>query len=151
MEDLREQITQLADLIDEFGLDEAKLEGDGWYVELSKYSRRGVPAAAPTMADLAATSDRPPRRPAKREPPREAPQGIPVTSPMTGIYYASPSPGRPPFVKVGDVVSPGQVVGLIEAMKVFNEITATVGGTVASTPVADGQLVQPGEVLLTIA
>ena len=70
---------------------------------------------------------------------------------MTGIYYSAPNPGAAPFVKEGDHVTAGQVVGLIEAMKVFNEITSTISGVVTRMEAQDGRLVQPGEPLLYIA
>ncbi len=78
------------------------------------------------------------------------PAGTAVSSPMMGIYYDAPSPGSPPFVKVGDAITAGQVVGLIEAMKVFNEITSGLTGTVQSIVAKSGQLVQPGEPLIFI-
>lgn len=87
---------------------------------------------------------------APSEPAVAAPQGVPISSPMTGIWYDAPNPGAPPFVKLGDSVAAGQVVGLIEAMKVFNEITATVNGVVVRIEAANGRLVQPGEPLLFI-
>lgn len=70
---------------------------------------------------------------------------------MMGIFYTAPSPGSPPFAKEGDLVQVGQVVGLIEAMKVFNEITAPVSGTVQNVVAKSGELVQAGDPLLFIA
>ena len=67
---------------------------------------------------------------------------------MTGIYYSAPSPGSPPFVKEGDSVSAGQVIGLIEAMKVFNEIPAPTSGVVSKIVAESGQLVNFGDPLL---
>lgn len=69
---------------------------------------------------------------------------------MMGIFYSAASPSAPPFVKVGDMVTQGQVVGLIEAMKVFNEITAPVSGKVTKMLVDNATLVQPGEPILYI-
>ena len=69
---------------------------------------------------------------------------------MMGINSNSPSPASAPFVKEGDSVTVGQVVGLIEAMKVFNEITATTSGVVKKVQAESGQLVQPGDVLLYV-
>jgi acetyl-CoA carboxylase biotin carboxyl carrier protein len=69
---------------------------------------------------------------------------------MTGIYYSSSSPTAPPFVKEGEPVSAGQVVGLIEAMKVFNEIVAPTSGRVLKIVAESGQLVNPGDALLYI-
>jgi acetyl-CoA carboxylase biotin carboxyl carrier protein len=79
-----------------------------------------------------------------------SPMGIPVTSPMTGIFYNAPSPGAPAYVKVGDEVSAGQVIGLIEAMKVFNEIPCPVSGTVFSILVSTGQVLSHGEILMYV-
>ena len=79
-----------------------------------------------------------------------APAGLPVSSPMTGVFYASSSPGASPFVKEGEAVSAGDVVALIEAMKVFNEITAPVSGTVLRVVAKPGAVVEPGEPLLYI-
>ena len=65
-----------------------------------------------------------------------------VNAPLTGIFYRSPSPQTPPFIQVGSTIAKGDVVGLIEAMKLFNEIRATAGGTVRRILVENGQLVR---------
>ena len=88
--------------------------------------------------------------PVEPEPVPARPSGVPLTSPMTGIFYISPSPNAPPFVQIGQSVSQGQVVGLIEAMKVFNEITAPTGGVVLSIVADSGQIVQPGDPLMYV-
>jgi len=69
---------------------------------------------------------------------------------MVGIFYRSPSPGTEPFVEVGGLVEEGQTIGLVEAMKVFNEITAEVNGRVIAVPAATEQLVQHGDTLVII-
>ena len=73
-----------------------------------------------------------------------------ITSPMVGAFYASPSPGAKPFVKVGDMVSTGQVVCIVEAMKLMNEIESEVSGKVTQICVEDGQSVEYGQVLMYI-
>jgi acetyl-CoA carboxylase biotin carboxyl carrier protein len=77
-------------------------------------------------------------------------RSLPIIAPLTGVYYATPSPAEPPFVAVGDVVSTGQVVALIEAMKVFNEVQAEVAGRVTTIVAGNGNVVQKGDVLLRI-
>jgi acetyl-CoA carboxylase biotin carboxyl carrier protein len=67
-----------------------------------------------------------------------------------GIFYRSPEPGAAPFVEIGDLVEPGQPVGLIEAMKLFSEVLAEVAGRVREVPAKDGKLVQMGETLLVL-
>lgn len=73
-----------------------------------------------------------------------------VTSPMVGTFYSSPSPGAEPFIKVGSKVKPGDVLCIIEAMKIMNELPSEVSGTVKEIIVKDGQTVEFGQVLIRI-
>ena len=109
---------------------------------------------APTRAVSA-----PARRPAPRRSRAEggsAPAAVPpdpgiaIVAPLTGVYYSSPSPTSAPFVEVGDPVNAGQVVCIIEAMKVFNEIKSEVSGIVAALVPKNGQLVQKGDALIRV-
>jgi acetyl-CoA carboxylase biotin carboxyl carrier protein len=75
-------------------------------------------------------------------------QKVPIPAPLTGVYYASASPTSPSFVNVGDTVHVGQVVALIEAMTVFNEITAEASGRVVDIVATSGTVVQKGEAIL---
>ena len=98
--------------------------------------RRALPAGAP--ATVAGTD-------------RSEPETLAaVLAPLAGIFYGSPSPGTRPYVAVGDWVKAGSVVGLIEAMKVFNEVTSEQSGRVARVLVQDGSLVQERDALLLI-
>lgn len=136
--------------MDEFRLDEAKLEGDGWKVVLRRKRRvtaGPVMVAGGAVAEASdAEEESAPAAPAAPA----VPAGLPVNSPMTGIYYTAPSPSAPPFVKEGDTVTADQVIGLIEAMKVFNEIVAPISGTVIKLTAKNGDIVNPGEPLLYI-
>lgn len=76
--------------------------------------------------------------------------GQPITSPMVGTFYASPSPKDPPYVKVGDEVHPGDVIGIVEAMKMMNEIESEIHGRVAVIHVENSQPVEYGQVLISI-
>lgn len=73
-----------------------------------------------------------------------------VVAPLTGIFYARPSPSSAPFCQPGETVHPGQLVCIVEAMKVFNEIQSDVGGTVTAVIPKDGQLVQKGDALIRV-
>ena len=73
-----------------------------------------------------------------------------VLAPLTGIYYAAPSPGAAPYVAVGDEVVAGQVIGLIEAMKLFNEIKSDAAGRVVRMHAVDGALVRAKQPLIEI-
>jgi acetyl-CoA carboxylase biotin carboxyl carrier protein len=77
-------------------------------------------------------------------------RSLPIIAPLTGVYYAAPSPAEPPFVSVGDVVRVGQVVALIEAMKVFNEVQVEVAGCVTAIVASNGNVVRKGDVLLRV-
>jgi acetyl-CoA carboxylase biotin carboxyl carrier protein len=73
-----------------------------------------------------------------------------VKSPIVGTYYDAPAPDAPPFVKVGDSIEPGQVLCIIESMKLMNEIEAEIAGVVASKLVENGKPVEYGEALFAI-
>src|ERR1700730_9250366 len=73
-----------------------------------------------------------------------------VKSPIVGTYYDAPKPGDPPFVKVGDSVEPGQVLCIIESMKLMNEIESEVAGTVVAKLMENGRPVEYGEALFAI-
>jgi len=75
---------------------------------------------------------------------------IAIPAPLAGVFYSSPSPTSPPFVNIGDVVHVGQVVALIEAMKVFNEIQSEVSGRVIAIVATSGKVVQKGDVLIKV-
>ena len=88
--------------------------------------------------------------PAPKEEKSQASKGTPIVSPMVGAFYAAPAPGAKPFVKVGDVVSAGQVVCIVEAMKLMNEIESEVSGKIVEICVEDGQSVEYGQVLMYV-
>ena len=80
----------------------------------------------------------------------ESPEGHVVTAPMIGTYYAAPSPGEAPFVQIGDEVEVGQAIGIIEAMKIMNEIIADRSGIVLEVLVENAQPVEYGSPLLRL-
>ncbi|MBI1332316.1 MAG: acetyl-CoA carboxylase biotin carboxyl carrier protein [Armatimonadetes bacterium] len=149
-ERVKKQMDELAKLITEYKLTEATLETEGLKISLRKsapkvvtVASQNVVAAAPMAEDAEVDA-----APAAEPVPVQA--GTPISSPMTGIYYGSSSPSSPPYVKEGDTVTAGQVVGLIEAMKVFNEIHSTVSGIVRKVTAESGQVVNPGDPLMFI-
>lgn len=77
-------------------------------------------------------------------------RSVDVITPLTGVYYSSPSPTSPPFVSIGDVIHAGQVIALVEAMKVFNEVQAEISGRVTKFVATTGEVVQKGSVLFKI-
>lgn len=77
-------------------------------------------------------------------------KATPITSPMVGTFYAASSPDADPYVKVGDTIRPGQVVCIIEAMKLMNEIEADVSGRIVEICVENGQTIEFGQVLMYV-
>ena len=77
-------------------------------------------------------------------------KSVAIAAPLTGVYYEAASPTSPAFTTVGDIVRVGQIVALIEAMKVFNEIQADVSGRVVAMVATSGDVVQKGDVLLRV-
>jgi biotin carboxyl carrier protein len=73
-----------------------------------------------------------------------------IRAPLVGVFYRAPAPDAPPYVEVGDWVEPGQTVGLIEAMKVFSEITTEIAGRVIAIAAGNGELVEAGQALMVV-
>ena len=146
-------IDRLAALLDRSDLTELEVESGGTGLVLRKPS-----ALAPiTVASVAASSPAattmtvPPSgdpSAAGREP---APAAKPsVKAPLTGIFYASPAPGSAPYVAVGGEVAVGQIIGLIEAMKLFNEIKSDLAGRVVRVVAESGTLVKAKQPLIEV-
>lgn len=75
---------------------------------------------------------------------------VSIVSPITGVYYSSPSPTSPPFATPGSTIAVGQVIALIEAMKVFNEVQAETAGRVIEIVAVNGEVLQKGDVLMKV-
>ena len=136
-------IRKLASLMDDTGLTEIEIGQDDFTVRVARGGTVVDAAApAPVAAPAAAPVEAAPVSPADHP-------GV-VTSPMVGVAYTAAEPGAAAFVNVGDTVTEGQVVLLIEAMKVFNQIKAPRGGTVKNLLVESGSPVEFGEPLMII-
>ncbi len=164
MIDLR-YVKKLIDMIDESTVDSIEITSDkGMKIRISKTPQhRGMQVAAPMpMAPMVAPAAIAPRlSPAQGMPaitegeasaPAEPPKstGLEVKSPMVGTFYKSPEPGAKAYVSVGDRVSKGQIVCIIEAMKIMNEIESEYAGIVKEILVQDAQPVEYGQVLFKI-
>jgi len=136
-------IRKLAGLMDDTGLTEIEIGQDEFTVRVAR-GGTVVAAAAPAAAPVAAAPA------AEAAPASHADHPGVVTSPMVGVAYTAAEPGAAAFVNVGDTVTEGQVVLLIEAMKVFNQIKAPRSGTVKNLLVESGSPVEFGEPLMII-
>jgi acetyl-CoA carboxylase biotin carboxyl carrier protein len=143
-----EAIRALATILTETGLTEIEIAEKDSRIRVA---RSPAPVAAVAAAPAAAVPAPAAHAPAAAAAPADDAQhpGA-VTSPMVGVAYLAPEPGAAPFISVGQSVTAGQTVLLIEAMKTFNQIKAPKSGTVARILVASGAPVEFGEVLLVI-
>lgn len=155
--DLR-KVKKLIELLEESNLSELEIKEGEEVVRLSRFPAAGIasqviaaPApvmAAPVLAPAPAATPAPAPTAAPTEP--GLPPGTVVRSPMVGTFYAASSPGAEPFVKVGQQVKVGDPLGVIEAMKMFNQIEAEVAGTVLAIAAENGQAVEFDEPLFVI-
>lgn len=145
-------VNHLVELMEEYGLDSASVSDGSLRVGFKRTREQLiVPQFAGSVAPVPEGSATESEGEDEVELEDEVPSGVAIVSPMTGIFYSGSSPGAAPFVTIGDSVDEGQVIGLIEAMKVFNEITATASGKVVAVLVEDGALVQSEDVLLRVS
>lgn len=142
--------------MNEHGLTQFDLTKKDFQLKLKKGTDvdelRGLLASLPAPAALPVHAA-PAALPAAGAAPAQAPaaaDGIEINSPMVGTFYQKPVPDAPNFVEVGSVVSVGQTVCIIEAMKVMNEIKSEVSGTITAIIAQDGKPVQFGDVLFRI-
>jgi acetyl-CoA carboxylase biotin carboxyl carrier protein len=143
------KVKKLIELLEESGLAEIEInEGDD-SVRISRYSTTIPPAAfaAPMIAPLATSV---PAAIADEQVLPPPPEGHSMTAPMVGTYYSAPAPGAKSFVQVGSEVQVGDVLCIIEAMKMMNQIEADQGGRVVSILVENGEPVEFGQPLFII-
>jgi acetyl-CoA carboxylase biotin carboxyl carrier protein len=130
-------IKELLKVFDKSGLSRLKIKEDGFEIVMKKADGVSVVKSAPDSQ----ASQTPVVAPSVEES-EPTKKGEYITSPMVGTFYRAPSPDSPPFVKVGDVVNKGQTIGIIEAMKIFNEIEAEFDCKILEILVEDGQPVE---------
>ncbi len=148
------KVKKLIELLDDSGIAEIEItEGDD-SVRISRYAAGAPVMAAPAMAPAPAAP--PAAAPTGAEPAQAAPaeakeeDGFEVTAPMVGTFYAASSPGAAPYIQVGDRVSEGDTLCIIEAMKMMNQIESDVSGVVKSIRIQNGEPVEFGQVLFVI-
>lgn len=138
-----EYIEKLAQVLTQGSLTEISLEDGEQAITIRKEVITGAPVVTAAPAPVAAHA----QAPAAKE---EVKRGKPLTSPMVGTFYKSPSPDSKPFVEIGQTVNQGDVVCIIEAMKLMNEIETEFSGKIVEFCVEDGQPVEFGQVLMYI-
>ena len=154
-----EEIKELINTLDGSSLTNLEIKGEnGEKLILSKESKKEI-TVAPTLQSVIPQAAAPAPQATSAEP---APAAAPaetkpaednyrvITSPMVGVFYTSPSPEADPYVSVGQSVQSGDVVCIIEAMKLMNEIPATESGTIAEICVSNGDIVEYGQPLFKL-
>ena len=149
-----DDIKELLDLFNSSGVGELELERDGFRIRIRKAGENPEYVVSPAVAAPQETAAVPQTAAiaAGHRPAAEAPAdaGHLVKSPIVGTYYDAPSPGAAPFVTVGDAVEVGQVLCIIESMKLMNEIEAETAGVIGAKLVENGRPVEYGEALFSI-
>ncbi len=143
------EVRDLLDLLKERGISEFEMEKDGFRVHIKQGSvTESAPFPAGGAAEITAPVEVRPVASAAEPVPAEGQNDLCVIkSPIVGTFYGSPRPEAPPFVNVGDFVKKGQVLCIIEAMKLMNEIEAEMSGEIAKIFVENGQPVEYGQSL----
>ena len=145
------EIKEIINLMNENELTEIEIEREGIKVKIKKSSDEGprIISHAPATYQI---ESQPAQRHANGE---SGEKTVPsnrneIKSPMVGTFYRAPSPDSPPFIEVGDVVEVGQVVCIVEAMKLMNEIKSEIKGRVTEIPVDNAQPVEFGQALFYV-
>jgi acetyl-CoA carboxylase biotin carboxyl carrier protein len=136
-------VAEILRLVEGSSFDEFSLELDGLKLNFKRTADGLRPSESPVAAPGPMATPLDPPAPAD-------PKIHNVLAPMLGTFYRAPKPGEPPFVMAGDAVEEDTIVGIIEVMKLMNTVRAQVGGAVAEILIADGALVEYGEILLRI-
>ena len=152
IEDTVECIEALAEIVKKNDLGKLKINTETYEIVIEgRPCPPPMPAPMPMMGVPAPAAAPVQNAPAQAAPAAEAAvSGNIITSPIVGTFYASPSPENPAFVKVGDTVNAGDVVCIIESMKLMNEINSEFSGKVAEIYAKDGQAVEYGQKLMRI-
>jgi acetyl-CoA carboxylase biotin carboxyl carrier protein len=146
-----DEIKELLQIFNESGVGELEVQRGEDRLRIKRAGVNKEYTVAPQPQPVMATAPAPTITAPSAVPARSVEtEGMLVKSPIVGTYYDSPSPDAPSFVRVGDSVEPGQVLCIIESMKLMNEIEAETGGTIIAKLVENGRPVEYGEALFSI-
>lgn len=141
-------IKKLIDLIEKENVEEIEIRRFGTSIRIRKNSRGTVRIEEPRMVEINPKKEMVEKVPQKKEKSHEG--LVAIKAPMVGTFYRAPAPDAPPYVEVGDKVKPGQVVCIIEAMKIMNEIESEVRGTIVDILVKNEDPVEFNQELFLI-
>ena len=142
------KVKKLMELLEQSGMAEIEIKEGEEAVKISRFGSHPLVAAPQVISQAPATVS--PGTQTPLESGESSAYGHPITSPMVGTYYSSASPSAKPFVSIGQHVNQGDIVGIIEAMKIMNQIEADQSGTVVAILIKDGEAVEFGQTLIVI-
>ena len=144
------KVKKLMELLEQSGMSEIEIKEGEESVKISRYGN--APLMTPTISQQPAAMVTPSQVESTTTAANKgsAVNGDLISSPMVGTFYSAPSPSAKPFVSVGQHVNKGDTVGIIEAMKIMNQIEADHSGTVVEILVKDGEAVEFGQALIVI-
>ncbi|WP_214733615.1 acetyl-CoA carboxylase biotin carboxyl carrier protein [Exiguobacterium sp. s154] len=145
-----DQIKELIQLLDQSSVHEMELETSDFKLSLKKEAQQTVSAPIMQTQAFAPPAPAPQVNEQTDEPTQEKASYRTITSPMVGTFYSRPAPDKEAFVNVGDRVESGQIVCILEAMKLFNDVEAEISGEIVEVLVADGDLVEFGQPLFSV-
>ena len=144
-----ETIEKLADIVAAKELGEITIADGEKYITVK--GKKCLPPMPPAGASVAASPAVSAAAPAETPAVSQKPAGKSIKAPLVGTFYAAPSPDQPPFVQVGDTVKKGDVVLIIESMKLMNEVTSDVDGVVQEILVKNGDAVEYDQPLMILS
>ena len=142
------KVKKLMELLEESGMSEIEIKEGEESVKISRYGNS--PAPSHSFVQQQAPTFLPPVAPAPIIANEPSTAGQSLTSPMVGTYYSAPSPTAKPFITIGQHVKQGDTIGIVEAMKIMNQIEAEQSGTVLKILVKDGEAVEFGQPLIIV-
>ena len=142
------KVKKLMELLEESGMSEIEIKEGEESVKISRYGNS--PAPSHSFVQQQAPTSLPPMAAAPVIADQPSTIGQSLTSPMVGTYYSAPSPTAKPFVTIGQHVKQGDTIGIVEAMKIMNQIEAEQSGTVLQILVKDGEAVEFGQPLIIV-
>jgi oxaloacetate decarboxylase alpha subunit len=142
------EIKEMINLMNENNLAELEIEKEGTRIKIKKASTQ--PEVLPSVIIEKTTKEPPAQIKEEEKTPSSLPNTVEIKSPMVGTFYRAPAPEAPPYVEVGSIIEPGQVICIIEAMKLMNEIKSEIKGKILEILVENAEPVEFGQPLFLV-